>query len=99
MRRSTQSEIKAILRQLGQLKGHHTQPIKAGRLAIAELYAFYAEKGYTLTPYVNGDLNLTWIGSDTEPHFNRLLTSPEEALDKHGLIRRVQILRQSAIAA
>ena len=89
MRRSSQSEIKDIQRMLGTLSGEKRKTIQKGRLILSDLYVYYRSKGYTLTPYVNGELNLTWVGGPNEPHFNRLLTSPTEAYsERHALLER-----------
>lgn len=87
MRRSSQSEIKDIQRMLGTLSGEKRKTIQKGRLILSDLYVYYRSKGYTLTPYVNGELNLTWVGGPNEPHFNRLLTSPT-GLERHALLER-----------
>ena len=71
MRRSTQKEVKDIQRELALAAGHQTKLIATGRLLISELYSFYSQRGYTLTPYANGQLNLTWIGSPGEPSAER----------------------------
>ena len=65
MRRSTQKEVKDIQRELALAAGHQTKLIATGRLLISELYSFYSQRGYTLTPYANGQLNLTWIGRES----------------------------------
>ena len=95
MRRSTQKEVKDIQRELALAAGHQTKLLATGRLLISELYSFYSQRGYTLTPYANGQLNLTWIGSPGEPHFNRMLTSPSEALnERETLLMRVNDYRK-----
>ena len=98
MRRSTQREVKNIQRMLGSLSGENRTIIQAGRLILSDLYGYYHARGYTLTPYVNGELNLTWIGSKGEPHFNRLLTSPEEAyLKREALLARAASIRLQVV--
>ena len=93
MRRSTQREVKNIQRMLGSLSGENRTIIQAGRLILSDLYGYYHARGYTLTPYVNGELNLMWIGSK-----NRLLTSPEEAyLKREALLARAASIRLQVV--
>ena len=93
MRRSTQREVKNIQRMLGSLSGENRTIIQAGRLILSDLYGYYHARGYTLTPYVNGELNLTWIGSK-----NRLLTSPGEAyLKREALLARAASIRLQVV--
>lgn len=100
MRRSTQKEVTDILRQFGTLKGEKKATIQVGRLVISDLYCFYQDAGYSLTPYANGVLSITWVGKHGEPHFNCLRTSPEEAfLHKDKLIQRVAAFRKTIISS
>ncbi|MBE8233122.1 MAG: hypothetical protein HAW67_05245 [Endozoicomonadaceae bacterium] len=94
MKRSSQSAIKAIFRELGQQSGETKAFIKKGQEEYCRLANFFREKGYNLTPYINGDLNLTWTsGKGSTAQFHRLLTSVSEVLTKpNGLLERANTI-------
>jgi len=59
MNRSTQKELTAIYRKFGKYYGDRCV-IRDGINRLSRAMEFYSIRGFTLTPYINGDLNLTW---------------------------------------
>ena len=100
MKRSSQTAIKKIFREFGQQLGESKAMIKKGQEEYYRLAKFYDEKGFNLTPYINGDLNLTWTsGKGSTAQFHRLLTSVSEVLtDPNGLLDRARTINNLALA-
>jgi hypothetical protein len=92
MKRSSQVAVKAIFRELGQQSGETKAYIKKGQDEYCRLSKFFSDEGFNLTPYINGDLNLTWTsGQGATAQFHRLLTSVSEVLlHPIGLLNRAQ---------
>ena len=92
MKRSSQAAVKAIFRELGKRSGETRAFIKKGQDEYCRLSKFFDEKGFNLTPYINGDLNLTWTtGKGETAQFHRLLTSVNEVLSEpNGLLERAK---------
>lgn len=101
MKRSSQAAIKAIFRELGQQSGETKAFIKKGQEEYCRLSKFFDGKGFNLTPYLNGDLNLTWTsGKGSTAQFHRLLTSVSEVLtEPDALLERAKSINELALAA
>ena len=97
MNRSSQSAIKAIFREFGKQTGETKAFIKKGQEEYCRVSKFFAEKGFNLTPYINGDLNLTWTtGQGSSSMFHRLLTSVTEVLtEPEALLERANMINSS----
>ena len=90
MKRSSQKQVTDIIRAMGVHVGEKRFTLKKGQEVLSGAYKYFASKGFVLTPYINGDLNLTWSSKeDGGVKFNRLLTSVEEVIDTpDALIKR-----------